>query len=181
MKLHDFVKQYNVVSPEACVALINVFEESKPFRVLRNNEVMNFTELNVNENYPELLDLLVSYTMATAARYLNDLHDYKDFFKLDALEEFRIKRYTSNSLFTGPQQFRTHVDVGDPASSKRQLAFLFYLNDNFEGGETEFDHGLIKPKEGDILVFPPTWQYPHAGLPVKDGTKYIMSTYLHYA
>ena len=180
MKLHDFVKQYNVVSPEACKALINVFEESKSFHVLRNDDVKNFRELNINEHSPELIELLVSYTMTTAARYLNDLSDYNEFFALNALEEFRIKRYTANSLFTGPQQFRTHVDVGDPESAKRQLAFLFYLNDDFEGGETEFDHGLIKPKEGDILVFPPTWQYPHAGLPVKDGTKYIISTYLHY-
>ena len=181
MKLSDFVKQYNVVSPQACKALIDVFEESKGLHVLRNDEIKNFKELNINQHYPELLDLLVSYAMTTTTRYLNDLPDYKDFFQLKAMEEFRIKRYTSVSLFTGPQQFKTHVDIGDPVSCKRQLALLFYLNDDFEGGETEFDHGLITPREGDILVFPPTWQYPHAGLPVKDGTKYIMSTYLHYA
>ena len=181
MKLRDFVKQYNVVSPEACKALIDVFEESKHFHVLRNTEVMNFKELNVNQHYPELLNLLVSYTMTTAARYLDDIPGFSNYFKLDALEEFRIKRYTTGTIFTGEQQFRTHVDIGDAESCKRQLAFLFYLNDDFEGGETEFVDHLIKPKEGDILVFPPTWQYPHAGLPVKDGTKYIMSTYLHYA
>ena len=181
MKLSDFVKQYNVVSPEACKALIDVFEESKHLRVRRNDDVKNFSELNINQHYPELINLLVSYTMSTAARYIDELPNYEGFFDLKALEEFRIKRYTSDIYLTGRQQFRTHVDIGDPVSCKRQLAFLFYLNDDFEGGETEFDHGLITPREGDILVFPPTWQYPHAGLPVNDGTKYIMSTYLHYA
>jgi len=181
MKLSDFVKQYNVVSPEACRALIAIFEESVPLHVHRNDDVKNFYELNVNQNFPEVTDLLVSYTMSTAARYLDQFPEFEGYFDLKALEEFRIKRYTSDIYLTGRQQFRTHVDIGDPVSSKRQLAFLFYLNDNFEGGETEFDHALITPREGDILVFPPTWQYPHAGLPVKDGTKYIMSTYLHYA
>ena len=51
---------------------------------------MNFKELNVNQHYPELLNLLVSYTMTTAARYLEDVPGFSDYFKLDALEEFRI-------------------------------------------------------------------------------------------
>ena len=57
MKLSDFVKQYNVVSPEACKALIDVFEESKHLRVRRIDEVKNFSELNVNQHYPELINL----------------------------------------------------------------------------------------------------------------------------
>ena len=95
-----------------------------------------------------------------------------------ALEEFRVKRYTGG---TG-QQFADHVDVGSLSSCKRYLSFLFYLNDDFVGGETRFyPDTTIKPTKGSVLVFPPMWMYPHAGLPVKTGTKYIMSSYLNYA
>ena len=80
-------------------------------------------------------------------------------------------------------QFLIHTDVQDHQSAKRYLAFLIYLNDDFKGGETTFPYNklTIKPETGKVLVFPPTWQYPHSGLPVKSGNpKYIMSTYLHY-
>lgn len=179
MRLHDFIKQYSVVSPQACQAFIDVFEESKYHHELRFDEHKHFRELNINQHFPELLGLCSNYVKAVTAKYLAEFPQFYPYFNIKALEEFRIKRYR-DQYNAGIEQFRTHVDIGDIHSSKRQLAFLFYLNDDFEGGETEFEHGLIYPKQGDILVFPPTWQYPHAGLPVERGTKYIMSSYLHY-
>ena len=76
-----------------------------------------------------------------------------------------------------------NTDVQDHMTAKRYLAFLFYLNDDFVGGETDFPYNelTVTPETGKVLVFPPTWQYPHRGLHVKGGSpKYIMSTYLHY-
>ena len=92
----------------------------------------------------------------------------------------RIKKYEPSS----DDRFDIHVDVQDHQTSKRYLAFLTYLNDDFFGGETDFPYNklTVRPKTGTVLVFPPTWQYPHRGLPVKKGEpKYIMSTYLHYS
>ena len=92
------------------------------------------------------------------------------------LEEFRIKRYNTS----GDERFDEHVDVTDYDSSLRAVAFLFYLNDN--DGNTLFpSHGLnIRPVSGRVIMFPPTWDYPHTGLPPKSNSKYIMSTYIHY-
>ena len=74
------------------------------------------------------------------------------------------------------------VDVADYKSARRWIAFLVYLNDNFSGGETEFypHQQVIHPKTGRVLVFPCVWTYPHAGLPITTGTKYILTTYFHY-
>ena len=93
------------------------------------------------------------------------------------MEEFRIKKYDSETK----DQFKEHVDVVNHATARRCLALLFYLNEPELGGQTHFPlHGrIIEPETGSVLVFPPTWEYPHAGLPAS-GTKYIMSTYLHY-
>ena len=56
------------------------------------------------------------------------------------MEEFRIrKRYNSG---TG-EQFDDHVDVCNLESSKRYLSMLFYLNDDFTGGETVFLPGHL--------------------------------------
>ena len=95
-------------------------------------------------------------------------------------EQLRIKKYEPGT----EDQFDLHCDIQDHQSAKRYLAFLCYLNEDFTGGTTEFPyHELtIQPKTGRVLVFPPTWQYPHRGLPVIEGEpKYIMSTYLHYS
>ena len=39
---------------------------------------------------------------------------------------------------------------------------------------------FIQPECGRVVVFPPTWEYPHSGLPPSDCPKYILSTYIHY-
>lgn len=93
-----------------------------------------------------------------------------------SLEQFRVKRYNSGS----DDRYDTHVDVAHIESAQRYLALLFYLNDDFTGGQTQFAEGpAVIPKRGTVLVFPPYWMFPHAGLRVLTGTKYIMSTYLH--
>jgi hypothetical protein len=48
------------------------------------------------------------------------------------------------------------------------------LNDDYEGGETEFGCGItIKPTAGKTLIFPSSWLFPHRGKEVISGTKYI--------
>ena len=94
------------------------------------------------------------------------------------LEEFRIKKYAVG----GQDRFDEHVDVVNHQSSRRCLAMLFYLNDIDSGGKTVFPYQNkeFTPKRGNVIIFPPTWEYPHLGEPPIGSPKYIMSTYLHY-
>ena len=81
-------------------------------------------------------------------------------------------------------EFAAHVDVGNQESAKRFLAFFFYLNETEnESGCTEFPHYQLRvvPKTSRMLVFPPMWNYLHAGRKVTGNTpKYTMGSYLHY-
>ena len=180
MKLNDYIRTAPGLGPEDCKNLITSFKENKDKQVRRLNRVQAFTELNYNEvgeDYP-------LQCMARRVKTLTEIYkDYNPtggrfFPQRFGMEEFRIKCYNE-----GEDCFSPHVDVGDLNSSRRFLAFLFYLNDDFEGGNTVFklpDKEVYKPETGTVLMFPPTWQYPHEGKPVISGTKYIMSTYLHY-
>ena len=180
MKLSDFVRVYDgVLPPSFCKELMTTFESSPHQRVVDNDFKPFFTELNLNQHYPEYRDRLVKYALYPMSHYCVELKEYAQFLKQEriAMEEFRVKRYNSE---TG-EQFAEHVDACSLQSSKRSLAFLFYLNDDFTGGETFFNPDrTIQPKAGSVIIFPPTWQYPHAGLPLMTGTKYIMSTYLNF-
>ena len=66
---------------------------------------------------------------------------------------------------------------GDTYESQRErfpylwsghLSILAYLNDDYEGGELFFDklNLKIKPKAGDLYLFPSSYVYSHAAMPV---------------
>jgi len=66
-------------------------------------------------------------------------------------------------------------------SARRFMTAMIYLNAP-DGGETVFPNlGLsITPQPGRLIVFPPLWLFPHAGLPPLTRPKYILHTYLCY-
>jgi|TARA_Y100000015_G_scaffold10038_1_gene9546 hypothetical protein len=176
----DFIKLYeDALGEKECDILIQFFEQSHAKEIVKNGGTPNFTQLNINKSNPQLIAQLSRITQNVLSLYKRELPEYTRWYPSRLfLEEFRVKKYHARTK----DRFDPHVDVQDHASARRYLAFLFYLNEDFSGGETEFPHHSrkITPKTGSVIVFPPTWQYPHAGLKVKKGVKYIMSTYCHY-
>lgn len=79
-------------------------------------------------------------------------------------------------------------ETGRPYDGQRIATFLIYLNDGFEGGDTVFPKaGLrVRPAKGDALFFAnvdtagaPDPLSLHAGLPVLEGEKWIVSQWIH--
>ena len=171
------VKIYDNILPEnISQRLIELFETNKQHQQFVNhNNCPCFTQLNVNQVSPDTVRFLAPCVVELYKRYKKDIKN-KYAPSLNLLEEFRIKKYDTS----GNQRFDEHVDITDFDSSIRAISFLFYLNDN--DGNTLFPlHNLnIQPVSGRVIVFPPTWEYPHTGLPPKNDSKYIMSTYIHY-
>jgi hypothetical protein len=169
------VRHYDVVPESYCKKLIEIFENSSNQEFINNDYKPCFSQVNLNKETPELVRQIIPIIKGVHILYKKET---KSHFlpELNALEEFRIKRYLPN----GEERFDEHVDVTDYPSSRRSVAFLFYLNTN--DGSTVFSKQKlnIKPKCGRVVVFPPTWEYPHAGLPPTTSNKYIMSTYIHY-
>lgn len=78
------------------------------------------------------------------------------------------------------EYFKTHVDHGPFNCYTTSL--VVYLNDDYEGGEIEWNRfGLkIKPSAGSIAVFPSNFIYEHESHLITSGIKYavvIMSDY----
>ncbi len=162
----------NILPKKLCEELIDLFENSKAHHeYFDNNHKPCFTQLNLNQYHMKVVRNLIPYVQQVYSKYKT-----KFLPELSSLEEFRLKRYLPN----GDERFDEHVDVTNHPTAKRAVAFLFYLNDN--NGTTVFSNRdlNIQPECGKVLVFPPTWEYPHAGLPPSNNSKYILSTYLHY-
>ena len=81
--------------------------------------------------------------------------------------------------YTEGQQYKWHSDAQPGLeATNRLISVITYLNDDFEGGETEMGGGLkYKPKKGKALIFPSNWNYPHRACPVIKGTKYAIVTW----
>lgn len=71
-----------------------------------------------------------------------------------------------------------HQDLG---VSSRILSTVTYLNDDYEGGEIEFQHSniKIKPPAGSIIFFPSNFLYVHEVHPIIEGYKYSLPHWYH--
>jgi hypothetical protein len=115
-----------------------------------------------------------------------DLYDRKIVAVEDYARRFSIGelRYweAMNFVKYGPgQHFQEHSDHG--FSYNCVVSLVAYPNDDYEGGELEFRlQGLkVKPRAGDLFIFPSNYMYPHKSLPVKSGTKNSIVTMLDYS
>ncbi|MEY3378138.1 MAG: hypothetical protein RLZZ328_1281 [Bacteroidota bacterium] len=106
------------------------------------------------------------------------VEDYRRMFNIMPLkywEAFNFIKY-------GPgQHFQEHHDHG--YSYNCTVSLVAYPNDDYEGGELFFRlQGLnIKPKAGDLYIFPSNFMYPHRAMPVTSGTKHSIVTMLDYS
>lgn len=106
------------------------------------------------------------------------VNDYGNYWGvgIQSYEAFNFVKYD------GPgTHFKVHADHGPTYVCT--ISVCVYLNDEYEGGEIWFPRmdGLsIKPKAGDIIVFPSTYIYEHASQDMISGIKYsvvIMTDY----
>jgi len=106
---------------------------------------------------------------------------------IEHAEVMQLQRYAPG------QQFKGHTDYFEPDSQEfnencqtegnRTWTFMIYLNDVIEGGETRFDAlGIsFKPRRGMAVIWNnwraglPNPDTMHAGLPVIQGVKYIVT------
>jgi len=72
-----------------------------------------------------------------------------------------------------------HHERGDIEHSNRFLAFILYLNDVDEGGETEFHYypRRVAAKKGRLLMFPAEFTHTHRGNSPLSNDKYVIATW----
>ena len=188
-KLEDYILIFRDVLPkDFCEELIhayNLVQDDDPDKVKRENQFMNFTELNLL-NHPDFYDYsqeFIKYMQAVNHKYFektcqNLKQRFQCYETFEDYEAPRIKRYEP-----GTGVFDWHIDNADVQSSRRALVMFWYLNDVEEGGATAFDLGdgeemRIHPKAGQVACFPPHWMFPHKGETPISGPKYVISSYV---
>ncbi|MFY0649134.1 MAG: 2OG-Fe(II) oxygenase [Methylophilaceae bacterium] len=104
--------------------------------------------------------------------FLNEVFEKVD------IGSFNIQKYSPGGHFNKLHSERTSIKT-----LHRLFAFMTYLNDDFEDGETFFEHYSlsVKPKKGKTLIWPAEWTHAHKGNVVNNGSKYIITGWLNIA
>lgn len=88
---------------------------------------------------------------------------------------YKIQKYDRDKGY-----YNYHNDFEYSVKGVRVITFIWYLNDVEEGGETEFINGtIIKPKKGQLLLFPSDWTYMHKGNMPLSNDKYICNGWIY--
>ena len=177
-----YVKIYDdVVTKEFCEHLINKYQSFKNLQKERKEENFVFNEINLSENsnfFNDESEFLIDVFYQYVQKYQkdSDLYPYQ-FPSQFAFESIRMKHYK-----IGEGEFKPHVDTYNLDSSGRFLVFFLYLDEGIKGGTHFFDQNITcERKPGRLLMFPPNWTYPHAGLMPEEKDKYIIGSYLHFS
>ncbi len=113
---------------------------------------------------------------------LMDIHDNVYSAIRECLDDYQTM-YTVNINFIGAfnmvkygpgEKFNAHSDDGEPY--RCTVSTVGYINDDYDGGDLYFDKFDInvKPEAGDLILFPSSYIYSHASIPVKSGIKYAI-------
>jgi len=100
--------------------------------------------------------------------------DYKKEHNLDTNfhEEYSLLKYGKG------QKFVNHID--DHKDHHRRMSWVYYINDDYTGGEISFPRFNLtyKPAANELIMFPSNYIYNHSVLPVIEGTRYAVVSWL---
>jgi predicted 2-oxoglutarate/Fe(II)-dependent dioxygenase YbiX len=177
MDLNEFVHVFNIVPKKICEDLIEAYESDDEWKmhawydnVADEKQSKHKKELDVlyNKNLdilkPFILSALLEYYTKTKLSNLVSNHS-----------NIRLNKYKTGTVMSEHfDLIRRNKNDGIPV-----LTFLGCLNDNYDGGKFVLNNKVIELKQGDIIVFPATFLYPHRVEEVTKGTRYTFVTWAY--
>ena len=108
--------------------------------------------------------------------YLEQWPNLKNLFTTVECSAFNIQKYYPGGHFKKYHMERTNI-----INSSRIFAWMTYLNEVEDGGNTDFLYYnlSIEPEVGKTLIWPAEWTHAHRGNIVNEGVKYIITGWFH--
>lgn len=192
-----FIRAYeNAVSDDCCDAIISYFEWC-----LKNNRTWERPEdgiqksdssctLNPGSMRENSTSEAIEYHWGNAGQMLSEFNSaFWDTYYPRYREEFStLKMYSKHTIFTYKVQktypmegyHSWHCEQDNRNYAQRILTYNLYLNDIYEGGETEFlwQKLRIPARKGTLAIFPTGFTHTHRGNPPLDGIKYLLTGWI---
>ena len=189
--LKDFIKVYdNVLDKDICKKIIETAakDPSKFRRATLEDKVINGKETRAPVTiYKEDVEIRNCYNKPLSQEfettifetvgnvltlYQNDIGSFAD--GAEGIDTGYIHLFYKGSE---KGKYKTHTDHF--SAEPRLLSISILLNDNFDGGNfCFFDEYVIEKKVGSAVVFPSNFMFPHAVLPVSNGDRHSIVTWI---
>lgn len=136
---------------------------------VKSGSFSNTFSRNIKDSEEILLSLKIKSIVEECAK------DYR--VRTGINPDFLPDYYTINKYLPGVYM-GPHVDYEGEGRTTLipSVSMVFYLNENYEGGNVDFpEQGIsIKPEAGSLIIFPSNKPYYHDPKPVTSGTKYMV-------
>jgi hypothetical protein len=184
------------VPPPPVIELLDVLDAGECERQVRRADALGFQAQQFRaEERPEVRNR-ASVDDPAAARalwvalagkfpplndfYRDGLRPEPDVPDLGALVPVGLNERLRYYRYSGGERFAPHVVLShSDAVARSFLTVIFYLNDGFQGGETDFSGRSVTPRRGAAILYPHERRYE--GRPVFAGVKYVLRTDVMYA
>ena len=180
-----FIGCWNIENNKLCDNLIQFFNDNKSLQVqgktssgvsikAKKRTDITITPNNLNNPKFEIFKQYVGELHKCYLDYQSQWPFLKSIFKEVDIQPFNIGKYFPGDHFS-PHSERTSL-----TTLHRLFAWMTYLNDVEEGGQTYFSHFEIKvkPETGKTLIWPAEWTHIHSGEVVKSGNKYMITGHM---
>lgn len=190
--IKDFIFVKNIIPKDVCDSMVLDISKNNTWEVHKwqnygiTTERPSFppTELSVAESTPEQNSILYPYmgqTLKDYEEYVSSNHSFNSFKANCGLHmacPVRFNRYTTNTLMKAHHD-HIHSLFDGERKGIPTLSIVGLLNDNYEGGDfLFFEDYKIELKQGDILIFPSVFMFPHR---VDKVTKGVRNSFVSWA
>ena len=152
-------------------------------------------EISLLEDWKDMDGRIFNILSPYVSEYVKMLREVFRYDQIDHIKDlgYQIQRTDPGGFFGWHTDYNSQPLIdqlirhneGHPLICVREriATYILYLNDRLEysddDGTTEFkfgeEHKFIKAEKGKLLMFPANVLYPHRGVPLQNGVKYLMT------
>lgn len=181
MNFYDYIKIIPNAIPEKFIELIDEikYQESSPALVgYDKNQSPNLEYRNTNW-IPIPKEIVDNIHLAISNLYKNECFSIYNK-EIKSIEPTQLLHYPVGGKYEIHNDSEDIIDGKIVRKLNRDISVLCYLNDDYEGGELEFNFlGItIKPKKSMIITFPSYYEFTHQVHPVTKGERYTLVTWI---
>ena len=185
--LKDCIEVYDdVFTPEECKNFIHNIDEMTEKSIMVNETKIFENKRTIDADHITT-NLAVDYDLKAWNTIGMDFLDgikkpidhYLNEYSILLQEQYLFYDIKVKKIPEGGGFHRWHHENGTVISCTRSIVVQLYLNDNFEGGETEFLYvsKRINAKAGRLVIFPAGYTHTHRGNPPIGGEKYLITSW----
>ena len=178
----DLIRRYTgAFTKDECKEII------KGIDFFEKNHLMFHDRKKLNLKDDKVINITHEYDYCSSSRLAVQIlpklkpcvDEYLQTFSVLNLRNFLLHDIILKIIPAGGGFHNWHYEDGSLESSARQFVVQVYLNDDFDGGETEFLYQQRREEAvaGDVLMFPAAFTHTHRGNPPLGGNKYLATSW----